>query len=325
MKLPGGSTVPAAINPTRGVLGERRQERLGLLYAAGAGILFGSSYVATAYALRSFEPVSATAWRGILGTLGLSILIARGVVQAGGRGIGRSILARLVVLGILGGPGIIVGTNVAVSLVGAAVTSFVAGLYAVLAAMLAIPVLGERLRLDAVAGLVTAFAGTALLAELWQGTASAFGVFAALLGASSYALFLVLSRRWSRSKGLEGPAVAFLTVAASGFGLMGIEAILSPGSIVPRSIDPLALIGLIWVAIAATWGQLLIVASLRRIDARRSSALLLLGPPTAALLAWVLLGQTLRPLQIGGAALVLCGIAAVSGILRSFSRPTAGQ
>lgn len=306
-------------------LGGRWQDRIGMAYAAGAGILFGSSYVATAYALRSFGPVSATAWRGLIGTVGLSLLILRGVVPSAGFRARRATLARLAVLGILGGPGIIVGTNIAITVVGAAVTSFIAGLYAVLASVLAIPVLGERLRPRAIAGLLTAFGGTALLAEIWSGTGSAPGVLAALLGAGSYALFLVLSRRWSASDGLEGPAVALATVAAAGFALMGIEAIVSPGSIVPRSIDPLAIAGLIWVAIAATWAQLLIVASLRRVDTRRSSAMLLLNPPTAALLAWLLLGQTLRPLQIAGAALVLCGIAAASGMIPHVSLRRVGK
>jgi probable blue pigment (indigoidine) exporter len=290
--------------------------RVGVLYAASAGVLFGSSYVATALALRSFGPLAVTAWRGLLGTLGLSIILFCGAVPAPRVAVTRANLGRLAVLGVLGGPGIIIGTNTAVVLVGATVTSFVAGLYAILAVLLAVPVLGERLQASAVVGLVAALAGTVLLGDVRLGDASTPGIAAALVGASSYALFLVLSRRWSRSGDLGGPVVALSTVAAAGFGVLALAAVLDPSTMVPRSIDAVAVGGLVWVAVAATCGQVLVVASLQRIDARRSSALLLLNPPTAAFLAWLVLGQVLRPLEVLGAVIVLAGIAVGGGLFR---------
>jgi drug/metabolite transporter (DMT)-like permease len=287
----------------------------GIAYAASAAILFGSSYVATAFALKSFAPMPAAAWRGILGTFGLALLIVLRARASRPR-VARSQIGRLAVLGCLGGPGIIVATNAAIGLVGPAVTSFVAGLYAVLAALAAVPVLHEPLRRPALAGFAMALVGVALLGQLDVASPSVLGLGLALLGACSYAAFLVLSRLWAKTYGLAPSATTFATVAATGIGLLAVEVVREPGALLPRSVSPEAVLGLVWVAAAAAVGQLLITASLSYIDTRRSAALLLLNPPSAALLAWLLLGQTLIVVQFAGAALILLGIAAASGLIR---------
>ena len=55
-------------------------------------------------------------------------------------------LARLVALAILGGAGFIAAINIAVALSGPTITGFVAPLYAVLATVFAVPILGEPVR-----------------------------------------------------------------------------------------------------------------------------------------------------------------------------------
>jgi drug/metabolite transporter (DMT)-like permease len=62
---------------------------------------------------------------------------------------------------------------------------------------------------------------------------------------------------------------------------------------------------------------MLVVASMRRLAARRASAFLLLNPPTAALGSWLLLGEQLTAVQILGGALVLLAMAGASGLGRS--------
>jgi probable blue pigment (indigoidine) exporter len=54
---------------------------------------------------------------------------------------------------------------------------------------------------------------------------------------------------------------------------------------------------------------------MQRLPAQRASLLLLLNPPTAAALAYVVLGERLDPLQLAGAALILGAIAVASGAL----------
>ncbi|HEX8938670.1 MAG TPA: DMT family transporter [Candidatus Limnocylindrales bacterium] len=295
---------------------ERRRERVGMAAAAASAVLFGTSYVATAFALRSFSPVGVGLWRGALAAalLALILVLSRGRLGALPRD--RVRLGRLLVLGVVGGPAFIVAMNLAVALAGAAIASFVAGLYAVLAAVLAPLVLRERLPPQATIGFVVALVGTLLLAGLAPSGSVVAGTAAGLAAALAYALYLVLSRRWTRDDGLSGPAISLATLVCSAVVLLGVELVREPAAIVPARIRPDAALGLLWLVVMVSLiAQLLVVASVRRIAARRSSAFLLLNPPSATLVAWLLLGEALGPVELVGGALVLLGIAVASGLL----------
>ena len=227
----------------------------------------------------------------------------------------RARLARLAILGVFGGLLFIVGLNLAVKAVGATIPSFVAGLYAVLAALLAPVVLGERLGRSSLAGFVVALVGAALLAELDPTSTSVPALVAAFAAAVSFALYLVLARRWSRPYGLGGPLVAIATLATAALGLLAFLLVTDPGSIVPAAPSPVSLLALGWLVVASVGGQLLVVASVRRIDARRSAAILLLNPITATILSALLLGERLAPVQVAGGGLVLLGMGLSSGLL----------
>ena len=306
------------------------QARIGALAAAGAAILFGSAFVATAVALRSFGPLPIAFWRGLIAAILVGGALRAGLLGSGanlattrdGRDLpirprrsGPDRIARLVVLGLLGGPIFNIALNVAVGASGATITSFVVGLYAVLAAVLAPLVLRERLGPGALAGFVVALAGTALLAEIGSGAPSAGGVATALFGACAFAGYLLLSRRWSAEHDLRGGLIAETNFVATAAVALAAIVVLPVGSVLPATIEPGAVAALVWLAIGpGAAAQLLLVASVRRIPARRSSAFLLLNPVTATVLAAILLGERLSALQLLGAALVLCGIALASGL-----------
>ncbi len=294
-------------------------ERRGVIFAASAAVLFGTAYVATGWALLSFTPLSAAAWRGLLATAGIVLVIL--VAPAAGAGTGSALrldlprLLRLAVLGLTGGLVFIAGMNVAVAGAGATIASFVASLYAVLAALFAPFVLGEPLGRRALAGFVAALAGTALLSGLSPTPGLALGIAAGLVAAVSFALYLVLARRWSQRYALRGSPVALATFATAGLGLLIVEAVIEPAALLPADPDPRALLGLAWLALLSSCAaQLLVLASVRRIDARRSSAFLLLNPLTATLGAAVVLGERVESIQFVGGALVLAGIALASGV-----------
>ena len=281
--------------------------------AAGA-VLFGTSYVATAFVLRSFTPLAAAAWRGLLASLALGIVLALGGLGPRPARPSPPQLARLAVLALAGGPVFIVAMNTAVGHAGATIASFVAGLYAVLGAVLAVVLLAERLTRAAVVGFVLALAGTLLLAQLQASGSTLTGVAVGLGAALSYALFLVLSRRWAGPWRLPGSLVTLGTVLATGIPLAGWLVATDPRALVPSGIRPESLVALAWLALVpGVLAVLLVVAGVRRLDARRSSAFLLLNPIAAALLAWALLGERLAGDQVLGAALVLLGIASASG------------
>jgi drug/metabolite transporter (DMT)-like permease len=286
----------------------------GEVYAALAAMCFGSAYVATAFALRTFEPLPAAVYRSILATLALAaVLLAqrrRGLpVSSTARPRLAVRLLHLLVLGVLGGAIFLTGMNLAVAGVGPTIASFVAGLYAVLAAAFAPFILREPLRPRTLAGFVIALAGTALLAELHLGDETAAGIGWGLAAAVSFALFLVLSRKWGRADGLDGIRIALATMSVAAVGLALLVVATDPGSLALPALSAEAIGALAWLAFAAAAGQALGTASMRLVPASRSAAFLLLNPITAAVLAFVLLGTVPSAIQLVGAGLVLAGIA----------------
>lgn len=291
-------------------------DRGGAVAAAISAMLYGSSYVATALALRAFTPLGAGALRGLLGglLLGALLLLPAAVAHRPG-GLTTGALARLAVLGALAGPIFVIGMNTAVALAGATITAFVAGLYAVLVAALGVPLLGERLERATVAWLGLALAGTALLGDLRPAPDLAAGIMVALGAAVAFALFLVLTRRWSQRYRLPGAMVSLVAQAEMGIGL-GIVMPWSgdPGVAAPLSAEAVAAVA--WLAAGpGALAAVLVVIGMRRLPARRASAFLLLNPPTAALGGWLLLGERLTATQLVGAGLVLVAIAGASGLV----------
>ncbi len=296
----------------------------GELFAALAAMGFGSAYVATSFALHSFGPLPVVVWRSVLaaGALGF-VLVARrgraasatsGTVAAGAVGPDvRPALAtrmlRLLVIATFGGPLFLSAMSLAIDHVGATIAAFVAGLYAVLAAVIAPVFLPERLSARVLAGFVFALAGTALLAELDLVGTDAMGIGWGIFAAVSFALYLVLARRWSRPYRLDGLAIGLANVTLTALVLGPAILVIDPASLAPSNPPLDAILALVWLAAVAALGPVLTVASVRRIPAARSSAFLLLNPITATVLAALLLGERVSPTQLAGALLVLIGMA----------------
>ncbi len=290
-------------------------ERIGLLTAAAAAILYGAAYPATAIALRSFTPLGIA---GLACTLALAVVVALAAVGVLPRptaaALNTASLARLTVLAGLGGLGFIVAINLAVALSGPTVTGFVAPLYAVAAAVLAVPILGERIRPVTIAAFAVALVGTVLLAGFEPTAETLTGVAAAGGAAVLFGLYIVLARRWGRRYALDGTLITIANLIGRGPILLVVELIRSPGTLVPADPDPAAVIALLSIAFgSSSTANLLLMASVRLVPAATASAALLLTPLSAAIIAAVLLGERLAPPQLLGAVLILVGIAAASG------------
>jgi drug/metabolite transporter (DMT)-like permease len=290
----------------------------GELFAALAASAYGSAYVATAFALRSFEPLVAAVYRSFFAAMALGVILVLTMRRRGVSPLARLarpnllVTAHLAILGTLGGAVFLVAMNNAVAGVGATIASFVAGLYAVLAAVLAPFVLRERLRPRAVVGFGVALVGTALLARLEVGASGNAGIAWGLLAAVSFALFLVLARRWGRADRLDPVVIAMVTMSVAVGGLGVIVASTRPAAFAPAQVLPVALAALAWLVLAAAGGQVFTATSVKLIPASRSSAFLLLNPIVATILSVALLGERLSGEQLVGGALVLVGIAAAT-------------
>lgn len=292
-------------------------ERNGLLFAAGAAIIYGAAYPATALALRSFTPLGIAA---LACSLALPVVIALGWIgwlpRPSIAGLDRPRLLRLIVLSALGGLLFIAAINVAIALSGPTVTGFVAPLYAVAAALLAVPLLGERIRPATIGAFGLALVGTGLLAGVAPDLDALVGVAMALGAAVVFGLYIVLARRWSTRYQLDGTLITIGNLIGRGPVLLVFEAVRSPGTLLPGDADPVAVLALLSIALgSSSTANLLLMASVRRVAAGRASAALLLTPISSAVLGTVLLSDHLEPVQLVGAALILVGIAVASGAL----------
>jgi DME family drug/metabolite transporter len=302
--------------------GRQSDHRVGIAAAIGAAVVYGAAYPATAVALRTFSPLAIAGWSCTLALLLVGGLAVAGVLPRPGLdGLSRPRLVRLATLGFLGGAGFIAAINVAVSLSGPTITGFVAPLYAVLATLFAVPVLGEPVRIGTIGAFVIALAGTALLAGAAPVGAPIAGILMALSGAAMFGLYLVLARRWVRPYRLDGTLVTLVNLVARGPLLLLVAALVDSRPLVPASYDAGAVVALLSIVVgSSSAGNLLVMASVRRIPAGRTSAALLLTPVASALIAAVVLGERLAPTGIAGAILILVGMAGASGIGRSPGR-----
>jgi drug/metabolite transporter (DMT)-like permease len=289
-------------------------DKTGALAAVAAAVLYGSAYVAIAVALDDFTPLGVAIWRGAFGALVLGPVVFWHYFKRGAPP-NATALVRLFAMAVFGGGVFVLATNAAVALAGATITAFVAGLYAVAAAVLAIPILAERPRRRTGLALVAAFIGTALLSGLRADGLAFGGVAAGLIAALAFGMFLVLSRRFSRHHGLSGPVVSFAMLSVSAVAAI-VVAIATGDRLAVGTPSLSGLASVIWAAVCpGAAASALAVIAMQRLRAEQASTLLLLNPPTAALLAFVLLGERLTAVQVAGAALVLAAIAVASAPL----------
>jgi probable blue pigment (indigoidine) exporter len=300
-------------------------ERVGSLAAAGAAVLYGAAYPATAIALQSFSPLAIAglacviALPIVIGLAAAGLLPRPGLASLTGPG-----LLRLVVLAALGGLLFIAAANFAVALSGPTVTGFVAPLYAVAAAVLAVPVLGEQLRARTIGAFAIALLGTALIADVGPDALALRGIALAGLAALCFGLYIVLARRWSEPYGLDGTLVTIANLIGRGPVLLLIAVVAGPGQIIPPAPEPAAVVALLSIAVgASSTANLLLLASVRRVPAARTSAALLLVPVSSAVLGAVLLDDRLTPVQLVGAGLIVVGIALASGAAAGLRRTDA--
>lgn len=165
-------------------------------------------------------------------------------------------------------------------------------------------VLAKRIRPLAVVAGLTGIFGVALLVLTPRAALDPIGIMAGLAGAVSMAFGTVLARHWK-------PPVSSLTftawqLTAGGLLLIPLVLWLEPVPPVPTTENVLgmAYLGLI----GAAFTYLLWFRGLSRIEPSAAASLGFLSPLVATLLGWLLLGQSLSPLQIAGFVAVLASV-----------------
>lgn len=177
----------------------------------------------------------------------------------------------------------------------------------------------ERVRARIWVALLLAIVGLALMVELWQThPPNAAGLTAAAVAAVTYAAYILLAERGVRRRdpiSLSAWGFFFATLFWSLLapwwkfpgGRVGVDVSLL-GNLAS---DHLPVWGLmLWMVVLGTIVPFaLVVAALQRISATRAGITAMLEPVLAIVIAWAWLGESLKPVQLSGAAVTLAGVA----------------
>lgn len=188
----------------------------------------------------------------------------------------------------------------------------------VLVALYARYVLHEPVRRRIWAALALAIAGLALLLQLWQGLVlDGIGVLASIGAAITFALYILMADRGIRRRSSSSLlAYGFLFAAL-------FWAVLQPWTTFPWDLldESVSLLGrlesyelpvwllMAWMVVLGTIVPFgLLVAALRHVSPTRAGILAMFEPVAGTVIAYAWLQEELDPVQLVGAAIVLCGI-----------------
>lgn len=278
-----------------------------IILTALAPAIWGSTYLVTTEALPAGYPVTMAALRAL--PAGLLLLALTRCLPP------RAWLGRTFLLGSFNFALFWVLLFVAAYRLPGGVAATLGSLQAMMVILMARGWLGTPIRAGAVAAAAMGILGVAFLVIGPEAALDPIGVAAGLGGAASMAAGTVLSRKWQ-------PPVSALSftawqLTAGGLILLPLALVTEP-PLPPLSVTNLA--GLIWLSLigaAATYA--LWFRGIARIEPGAVSMLGMMSPVTAVVLGWVVLGQTLSPLQALGAVVVLTSVLAGQRANRSGS------
>jgi drug/metabolite transporter (DMT)-like permease len=270
-------------------------------------LLWSSGFIAAKVGVRDAGPLTFLTLRfSLVAVLMFMVAIAmRAPWPRSGREIGHiAVTGALMQAGYFGGAWISMSMGV-----GAGVSALIVCMQPILTALVAGPLLGERVGPRQWLGLGFGFAGVALVVakklELGLGTPVAMGwSFFALLCITAGTLYQ--KRFCPHMDPRSGGVIQFVmgVVILAPLGLIFEE------QIVNWSVD--FVIALVYVAIFLSLISItLLTVMIRRGQASRMTSLFFLVPPTAAGMAWIMLDESLTPVGIAGMVLAVIGVALV--------------
>ena len=281
---------------------------LPLLPTVGFVLVWSSGYIAGPYGVRAMAPLMLVAVRFVLAAVLAWVLarVLRGPLQVSRRDFVRIAASGFVLNGVQFGA-VYLAFDAGL---GATLASLMHSLSPVLTALLAATFLGERLTRVQVAGFVVGVAGVLLV--LGPDVDQAGGLVGIGFGiVSVLGLTLgTLGQRWI------GHAPDPLWSATIQFGVAAppllVLALLVEGTDVVR--DPAAAgISLLYLAVVnSIVGLGLLGILVRARGAGAAASVFFLMPPVTAVMAWLLLGETLGPREVVGLVIAVAGVAAAT-------------
>lgn len=193
----------------------------------------------------------------------------------------------------------------------AGISALLAGLQPVVTGMLVVPLLGETVSKRRWIGIALGFLGALLVIAPKLGTVGGFApitVVVSLLGTVSITLGTIWQKRTAVGVDLRTNAVAQFIGAGLVIGPLAL--VLEEGRLDPT---PELVFGMVWAVFGLSIGAIgLLLLLLRRGAVAGVASLLYLVPPTSALMAYPLFGETLSPIQLAGMLVAAGGVAIAS-------------
>ena len=256
--------------------------------------LWATGFIAARLVVPYADPLTFLVLRYVLAAslLGLIALAARAPWPAAARGWRDGIVAGMLIHGGYLGA---VFWSIKHGLP-AGISALIAGLQPLVTGMLVGPMLGERVSARRWLGIAVGFLGSALVIAPKLGAAGGFSalpVAVCFLGTVSITLGTIWQKRTAAAVDLRTNAVAQFVGAA--LATLPVALILENGRLEPA---PELFIGLTWSVVALSIGAIgLLLVLIRRGAVAGVAALLYLVPPVAALIAYVLFGETRSPMS----------------------------
>ena len=269
-----------------------------LFGTALAPLIWGSTYFVTTQFLSGWPPLWVAALRAL--PIGLLLLLwTRSPLP-------RAWWGRTALLGLLSMGVFWALLFVAVYRLPGGVAATIGAINPLVVALVAVPLLGERLRSSTLLAAGLGIVGVAMVVLGPSARLDIWGILAAVGGNLSAALGGVLTRRWGQPLELKLMGFIGWQLCAAGVFLL-VLALTLGGSLPPlegRNLGALAYLGLLGAGLTfALW-----IRGLQRLPASQVAILGLLSPLTALTLDVLILHKTLSSVQVLGIVLVLGAI-----------------
>lgn len=269
-------------------------------------VLWSTGFIGAKYGLPYAGPATFLAVRFLLViTLMLAIAIAAHAPWPSPRQV-----AHIAVVGVLLQAGYLGGVFAAIDLgMSAGVSSLIVGLQPVLTAVLAAPLVGERLGARQWTGLLLGLAGVALVVSAKTSLAglSWASMAMAVLALGSITFGTLYQKRFCGPFDLRtGSVIQFVAALA----VMAPFAVLMEGAAIRWTAE--FLFALAWLVVVLSIGAIsLLMLLIRRGAATKVASLFYLVPPVTALIAFFVFGETLSGAALAGMAIAVIGVAMV--------------
>lgn len=274
-------------------------------------LIWSTGWIVAKYAvIARADPVTFLALRYVTAGIfvGALALIARVRWPASPREWGHAAIAGILLHAIyLGGVWYAIGQGVP-----AGISALLAATQPLLTALLAWPLLGERISRINMAGVAIGFLGViGVLAPRFTGIDLA-GLEAQAIPLAVNIVAMIgatLGTFYQKRYGASGDLRAITTIQYLGALVVTLPLLpfIEPAMHIPLTLETVYALG--WSALVLSIGAIfLMLEMIRRGKVSRVASLIYLVPPTAAVQAWIMFNETLTPLQIAGMLVTAFGV-----------------